>query len=113
MSAITTHVLDTMRGLPAMGIAVLLERAGDAGMDTISGGITDSEGRIRELLPHGEALEPGTYRLSFDTGAYFTATAVEGFYPEVSIVFSVREGETHYHVPLLLSPYGYSTYRGS
>ena len=113
MSAITTHVLDTMRGLPAMGIPVLLERAGDAGMDTIAGGITDSDGRIRDLLAEGEALEPGTYRLSFDTGAYFTATAVEGFYPEVSIVFSVREGETHYHVPLLLSPYGYSTYRGT
>jgi 5-hydroxyisourate hydrolase len=113
MSAITTHVLDTMRGLPAMGIAVLLERAGDSGMETISGGITDGDGRIRELLPNGEMLEPGTYRLSFDTGAYFTATGVEGFYPEVSIVFAVREGETHYHVPLLLSPYGYSTYRGS
>ena len=113
MSAITTHVLDTMRGLPAMGIPVLLERAGDAGMETIAGGITDADGRIRDLLDEGAALEPGTYRLSFDTGAYFTATAVEGFYPEVSVVFSVREGETHYHVPLLLSPYGYSTYRGS
>jgi 5-hydroxyisourate hydrolase len=113
MSAISTHVLDTMRGLPAMGIPVLLERAGDSGMETISGGITDSDGRVRDLMAEGEALEPGTYRLSFDTGAYFTATAVEGFYPEVSIVFAVREGETHYHVPLLLSPYGYSTYRGS
>ena len=113
MSAITTHVLDTMRGLPAMGIAVLLERAGDAGMETIAGGITDSEGRIGHLLAEGEPLEPGTYRLSFDTGAYFTSTAVEGFYPEVSIVFSVRELEKHYPVPLLLSPYGFSTYRGS
>jgi 5-hydroxyisourate hydrolase len=113
MSAITTHVLDTMRGLPAMGIAVLLERAADGGMETLASGVTDSEGRIRHLLPEGAALEPGTYRLSFDTGAYFTLTAVEGFYPEVSIVFTAREGETHYHVPLLLSPYGYSTYRGT
>ena len=113
MSAITTHVLDTMRGLPAMGIAVLLERAGEGGMEILASGITDSEGRIGDLLPEGQALEPGTYRLSFDTGAYFTLTSVEGFYPEVSIVFTAREGETHYHVPLLLSPYGYSTYRGS
>jgi 5-hydroxyisourate hydrolase len=114
MSAITTHVLDTGRGLPAMGVAVLLERADEAGqMQTLARGVTDSDGRLRDLLPEDEALEPGTYRLSFDTGGYFTATSVEGFYPEVSIVFSAREGETHYHVPLLLSPYGYSTYRGS
>ncbi len=113
MSAITTHVLDTMRGLPAVGIAVLLERATEGGMETIARGITDSDGRIRDLLTVDQALSPGTYRLSFDTGAYFTATGVEGFYPEVSIVFAAREGETHYHVPLLLSPYGYSTYRGS
>lgn len=113
MSAITTHVLDTMRGLPAVGIAVLLERATDGAMETIARGITDSDGRIRDLLTVDQALSPGTYRLSFDTGAYFTATGVEGFYPEVSIVFTAREGETHYHVPLLLSPYAYSTYRGS
>ncbi|HEX8906244.1 MAG TPA: hydroxyisourate hydrolase [Longimicrobiaceae bacterium] len=114
MSAITTHVLDTMRGLPAMGIAVLLERADEAAqMQTVARGITNSDGRVTDLLPADQALEPGTYRLSFDTGAYFDATAVEGFYPEVSIVFTAREGETHYHVPLLLSPYGYSTYRGS
>ncbi|HEX6746666.1 MAG TPA: hydroxyisourate hydrolase [Longimicrobium sp.] len=114
MSAITTHVLDTMRGLPAMGIAVLLERADEnAQMQTVARGITNSDGRVLDLLPAGETLEPGTYRLSFDTGAYFTATGGEGFYPEVSIVFAAREGETHYHVPLLLSPYAYSTYRGS
>jgi 5-hydroxyisourate hydrolase len=114
MSAITTHVLDTARGLPAMGIAVLLERADAAAqMQTVARGLTDTDGRVRGLLPEGQALEPGTYRLSFDTGAYFTATATEGFYPEVSVVFTAREGETHYHVPLLLSPYGYSTYRGS
>jgi 5-hydroxyisourate hydrolase len=114
MSAITTHVLDTMRGLPAMGIAVLLERAdADGTMQTVARGVTNSDGRILDLLPVDQALEPGTYRLSFDTGAYFTATAVEGFYPEVSVVFAAREGEAHYHVPLLLSPYGYSTYRGS
>ena len=113
MSAITTHVLDTMRGLPAPGVPVLLERAGGEGLEPLARGVTDSDGRLRDLLPEGEPLAPGTYRLSFDTGAYFTATGLEGFYPEVSVVFAVREGEAHYHVPLLLSPYGYSTYRGS
>jgi 5-hydroxyisourate hydrolase len=112
MSAITTQVVDTMRGLPAMGIAVLLERAGPDGMERVATGITDSEGHVRHLLPEGQPLEPGTWRLSFDTGAYFALTNVEGFYPEVSIVFTAREGETHYHVPLLLSPHGFSTYRG-
>lgn len=113
MSAITTHVLDTMRGLPAAGVPVLLERVREDGLETLASGVTDADGRLRTLLPEGQPLEPGTYRLSFDTGVYFTSTSVEGFYPEVSVVFSAREGETHYHVPLLLSPYGYSTYRGS
>jgi 5-hydroxyisourate hydrolase len=113
MSAITTHVLDTMRGIPAAGIAVLLERATEAGLQTLARGVTDAGGRLGDLLPADAALEPGTYRLSFDTEAYFAATAVEGFYPEVSVVFTAREGEPHYHVPLLLSPYGFSTYRGS
>ena len=113
MSAITTHVLDTMRGLPAVGVAVLLERAKDDAMERVASGVTDADGRLSGLLPADQALEPGTYRLSFDTGAYFTATGVEGFYPEVSVVFAAREGERHYHVPLLLRLYGYYTYRGS
>ncbi|HEU0054538.1 MAG TPA: hydroxyisourate hydrolase [Longimicrobium sp.] len=113
MSAITTHVLDTMRGLPAPGVPVLLERVGEDGLTTLASGVTDADGRLRDLLPDDHALEPGTYRLSFDTGAYFEATGGEGFYPEVSVVFAAREGGGHYHVPLLLSPYGYSTYRGS
>jgi len=114
MSAITTHVLDTMRGLPAMGIAVLLERAdADGTMQDESVYSPADVLRIGRLGAQGQPLEPGTYRLSFDTSVYFTLTAVEGFYPEVSVVFSAREGETHCHVPLLLSPYGYSTYRGS
>lgn len=113
MSQITTHVLDTMRGLPAVGVAVLLERAAEAGLEPVARGVTDADGRVRGLVPEGESLAPGTYRLSFDTGAYFTATGGEGFFPEVSIVFILREGEGPYHVPLLLSPYGYTTYRGS
>jgi 5-hydroxyisourate hydrolase len=108
MSAITTHVLDTARGRPAAGVAVRLEREGAL----LASGATDADGRLRDLLPDGP-LEPGRYRLVFDTEGYFAAEGTEAFYPEVSVVFRVREGGEHFHVPLLLSPFGYSTYRGS
>jgi 5-hydroxyisourate hydrolase len=108
MSAITTHVLDTARGRPAAGVAVALERGGTV----LARGATDPDGRLRDLLPDGP-LEPGRYRLVFDTEGYFAAEGTEAFYPEVSVVFRVREGGEHFHVPLLLSPFGYSTYRGS
>lgn len=112
MSAITTHVLDTSRGRPAAGVSVVLEiRSGERWRE-LGRAATDSDGRARQLLPAGE-LAAGTYRLSFDTGAWFEAQGIEGFYPEASIVFTVRGGGQHYHVPLLLSPFGYSTYRGS
>jgi 5-hydroxyisourate hydrolase len=108
MSAITTHVLDTARGRPAAGVAVALERGGTV----LARGVTDADGRLRDLLPDGP-LEPGRYRLVFDTEGYFAAEGTEAFYPEVAVVFRVREGGEHFHVPLLLSPFGYSTYRGS
>lgn len=114
MSAITTHVLDTARGRPAAGVPVHLERvSGDREPSVLARGTTDADGRLRDLLPADEAVRPGTYRLVFDTGAYFADRGQDAFYPEVSIVFAVREAGEHYHVPLLLSPYGYSTYRGS
>jgi 5-hydroxyisourate hydrolase len=109
MSAITTHVLDTARGRPAAGVAVALERGGTL----LARGATDGDGRVRDLLPADLRLEPGSYRLVFDTGAYFAAQGTDAFYPEVAVVFAVREGGEHFHVPLLLSPFGYSTYRGS
>ena len=116
MSAITTHVLDTSRGLPAAGIPVVLAQA-DAeaagGWRVIGRGTTDADGRVRELLAPGTARAAATYRLTFATGAYFTARGVATFYPEVSIVFAVSDPAQHHHVPLLLSPFGYSTYRGS
>lgn len=113
MSAITTHVLDTATGRPAAGIALKLERlAGDAWVE-LATGKTDADGRNRELLPPDEILEEGTYRMTFDTAAHFSACGVEGFYPYVQVVFTIRTDGEHYHVPLLLSPYGYSTYRGS
>ena len=114
MSAITTHILDVSAGAPARGVPVTLEGQNPAGeWETLGGGETDEDGRLRDLLARDIALRPGNYRLIFDTGAYFTKQKIEGFYPQVTVTFTVREAEQHYHVPLLLSPFGYSTYRGS
>jgi 5-hydroxyisourate hydrolase len=111
LSGITTHVLDTSRGCPAAGVPVVLERAVDSGWQSVGHDTTDADGRARDLL--SSAPGDGRYRLTFDTGAYFSAIGEAGFYPEVSVTFVVAHGEDHYHVPLLLSPFGYSTYRGS
>lgn len=111
MSGITTHVLDTSRGRPAAGVPLLLERAQDSGWEPVGRDTTDGDGRARDLL--SSAPVEGHYRLTFDTGAYFRAVGETGFYPEVSVTFVVGDGGEHYHVPLLLSPFGYSTYRGS
>jgi 5-hydroxyisourate hydrolase len=108
---ISTHVLDTARGHPAAGLEVVLERGG-TGWEELGRGVTDADGRIGELLPPGAELEDGRYRLTFDTGQYFRTVGDAAFYPEVSIVFTVA-GRGHHHVPLLLSPFGYTTYRGS
>jgi 5-hydroxyisourate hydrolase len=111
MSAITTHVLDTAQGRPAQGVPVQLDQRGsDGGWSSLGSGRTDADGRLRTLLPQGQPLQAGTYRLRFDTAAYHGAGA---FFPLVEIVFTVAEAGGHCHVPLLLSPYGYSTYRGS
>jgi 5-hydroxyisourate hydrolase len=102
MATLSTHVLDTAAGRPAAGVAVRLEtRSGEP----LGEGVTDADGRIGSL---GGELDIGEYVLRFDTGAY-----VDGFYPEVVVVFTVADADQHFHVPLLLSPYGYSTYRGS
>lgn len=111
MSGITTHILDTSTGSPAAGVPVRLEQLVGEEWTLRGTGLTDDDGRLRDLLS-GPA-EPGTWRIHFDTGVYFTSTRREGFYPFVDVVFSVAEGEAHYHVPLLLNPFGYSTYRGS
>jgi hydroxyisourate hydrolase len=108
MATISTHVLDTSLGRPAEGVPVVLQRA-DGG-DTIGSGVTDSDGRVKDLA--GGPIAPGVYRLGFDTAAYFAAKSRDAFYPEVSVVFRVVDA-SHHHVPLLLSPFGYSTYRGS
>ena len=112
MSPITTHVLDTARGRPAAGVPAILElRSGPEAWTEQGRGATDADGRIKDLATG--LLVPGIYRLTFDTAAYFRAQQVEAFYPYVAIVFEVREPAQHHHVPLLLSPFGYSTYRGS
>jgi 5-hydroxyisourate hydrolase len=114
MSGITTHILDVSLGRPARGVAVTLEMSLSPGKWVEMGkGVTDLDGRARTLLSPDHTLAAGVYRLTFQTGAYFTSQMPDIFFPEVSIVFSVQDPAEHYHVPLLLSPYGYSTYRGS
>lgn len=112
MSPITTHVLDTTLGTPAAGLPIQLLRQEGGAYREIASGVTNDDGRITDLLEPG-SLEPGVYRMRFDTGAYLSALEMEGFYPEAIITFEIVRTDQHYHVPLLLSPYGYSTYRGS
>jgi|SRR4051812_27050192 5-hydroxyisourate hydrolase len=111
MSAITTHILDTSAGGPAGGVAVRLEFETSGGWVEVGTGETDGDGRLRDLLKN--KIETGNYRLTFDVGEYFAKNAATCFFPEVTITFAVRNANEHYHVPLLLSPFGYSTYRGS
>lgn len=110
MSSLSTHVLDTGLGKPAPGIRVALERAGDGA--SLGTAITDADGRVSEFPPLRGALADGDYRLRFAVGEYFATTRRDAFYSEIVIAFRVA-GDEHYHVPLLLSPFGYSTYRGS
>jgi len=109
---ITTHVLDTAAGRPGQAIAIELERHDAGSWHRIGAGVTDDDGRLRTLTPAG-AVAPGVYRLRFHTGAYFQARQQAGFFPVVEIQFTVDDGAQHHHVPLLLSPYSFSTYRGS
>ena len=112
MSRITTHVLDTSQGRPAAGIPVTLERQASSLWLPVATGVTDADGRIPGLVPEGTVLPAGTYRIRFETAAYLLKHAGTVFYPQVEVVCTLA-AEGHYHIPLLLSPYGYSTYRGS
>jgi len=114
MSGITTHILDTMRGRPVAGVTVSLARKSGDEWTELAAATSDASGRVANLLPAQVNDPAGTYRLRFDVGAYF-ATQKGGaapFYPYIDIVFEIRDTE-HYHVPLLVSPFGYTTYRGS
>ncbi|WP_043497903.1 hydroxyisourate hydrolase [Georgenia sp. SUBG003] len=110
-SHVTTHVLDAVAGRPAAGVGVTLSRHAGGGLTGVASAVTDDDGRVRELGP--ERLEAGVYRIVFATGEYFAAREQRTFYPQVTIDFSVEDGQGHYHVPILLSPFAYSTYRGS
>ena len=114
MSAISTHVLDTARGCPAAGLRVTLEQRDAQGEWRLVGeGTTDADGRIRTLIAGGAIPVPGEYRLTFSTRDYFQTIGTAGFYPSVTVTIETVAGQANYHVPLLLSPFGYSTYRGS
>jgi 5-hydroxyisourate hydrolase len=108
---LSTHVLDATTGRPAAGVRVRLERSGDGGWSPAGDGLTGADGRLS--LPDGDAAGPGVYRITFGSGAYFRARGVASFYPEVTVTFEVTAPDEHCHVPLLLSPFAYSTYRGS
>ena len=110
MSAVTTHVLDTARGRPAAGVPVRLERFTDQGSACLAEALTDGDGRVSDL--GADEVEPGVYRLVFDVATYAHATGQTCFFPEVAVTFTVADS-SHHHVPLLLSPFAYSTYRGS
>ena len=113
MSHITTHVLDTSTGRPAANIAAILEaQSPGGGWSEVARGATDADGRLRDW-PAAKTQPTGTYRLIFDTKAYFAVRKIMSLYPQIVIVFEVRDAQEHYHIPLLLSPFGYSTYRGS
>ena len=114
MMRISTHVLDIAQGRPAEDVPVRFERQeGPGGWRLLASSRTDRDGRCAQLLPEGEALTPGIYRLGFDTATYFGACKLDGMYPLVEVTFHVRGGEDRFHIPLLLSPNGYTTYRGS
>lgn len=114
MSTITTHILDISTGRPAARVPVTLEfKSQSKGWEQVGTGESNDDGRITDLLDKRTPFVPGHYRITFDTGIYFAGQEREAFYPQVSVMFTVRDANQHYHVPLLLSPFGYSTYRGS
>jgi 5-hydroxyisourate hydrolase len=111
MTGITTHILDLTGGAPAAGVSVTLEQHEAGAWAMLGRAVTDQDGRIRDAFPAPPTS--GRYRLTFATGAWFASRGVASFHPEVSVTFEVRDASQHHHVPLLLSPFGYSTYRGS
>lgn len=113
-SPITTHVLDIARGRPARGVRAVLDALGKGETwETLGEGTTDEDGRIDDFSIEKVPLSPGTYRLTFDVSPYFQSNGVESFFSSIPIVFTIKNLNRHTHVPLLLSPFGYSTYRGS
>ncbi|HSU28118.1 MAG TPA: hydroxyisourate hydrolase [Chitinophagaceae bacterium] len=112
MSSITTHILDTTKGRPAQGVTIILYKGENDSWSELARGVTNADGRIPDLVKEGRKIEKGIYKMRFETKDYFDHIQVPTFYPYVEIVFDIQK-EEHYHIPLLLNPYGYSTYRGS
>jgi 5-hydroxyisourate hydrolase len=112
-SPITTHVLDTSKGCPAQGIQISLEKQINTNWQNLASGITNTDGRVADLLSTEKPFESGIYRLTFETSHYFAKQGLKSFYPFVTVTFEIQNSEQHYHIPLLISPFGYSTYRGS
>jgi 5-hydroxyisourate hydrolase len=110
---ISTHILDTALGRPAAAVPITLARMTNGVWSLINEATTDADGRCKDLLPATQTLSPGTYRVHFETAAYYSQNQIKGLYPYVEIVFTVSAGEHHYHIPLLLTANGYTTYRGS
>lgn len=110
---ITTHILDTSAGKPAAGVRVSLARVEDTERTIVGSGVTDADGRLRDLIPRAPGLDAGVFELTFETGPYFRARGVEPFHPRVTVTIEITDAGQHYHVPLLISPFGYTTYRGS
>lgn len=110
---VSVHVLNLQNGLPSPGMEVTLEKQDKQNWNKLNTGKTDDNGRITGLYPDGKALEPGTYRVTFATGSWFTQHKMPVFYPEIPVIFQADGTVPHYHIPLLISPYGFSTYRGN
>lgn len=110
---LSVHVLNLQDGLPSAAVAVTLEKRNGQEWQLLNQGVTNAQGRITALYPVGQALAKGTYRVTFKTGEWFEKHQMKSFFPEVPVIFDVDGSVAHYHIPLLLSPYGFSTYRGN
>lgn len=110
---LSVHVLNLENGLPSPGVEVTLEKQSGSAWQALSSATTNEQGRITALFPEGQSLEKGTYRVTFKTGEWFAKQQTSTFFPEVPVIFTADGSVPHYHIPLLLSPYGYSTYRGN
>jgi 5-hydroxyisourate hydrolase len=113
MRRISTHILDLVCGKPAGGVPVRLEKQSDGDWKLLNSEVTDQDGRCAQLLREGEEISAGVYRLVFDTGSYYAQKQIKSLYPVVEVTFQAGDGEVHFHIALLLSPNGYTTYRGS
>lgn len=112
--SVSTHVLDTAHGRPAEGLRILFETAtANGGWERVGAATTDDDGRAPDLIADDAGVDAGVYRMTFETGDWFAQRAVAAFYPRVRVEFEITDADQHHHVPLLLSPFGYSTYRGS